>query len=364
MNRLNRTMSRTTFARSMRRALLPAFATGLACFAVTAAAQIQYGTPPVRSDGIVLVQTQSAMPYRGVRASQMIGMSVRNRAGQNIGQIDDMVVDMNSGDVRYAMLRFDPGITRAEKLFAVPTQQLRIAPDRNDVIFDMDVDRLERASIDRSAWNDRVVAAPGFTDRFDRAWGITQPSRDAMAHRVSDLIGKDVNNLDGNEVGEVEDLVINMATSQVHYAVVDFDSGAASPVTDYAVPLRMLSLSRDGDDLVLNADQAAVQRLMAFPQERWANLNDGVWVADVDRYLVVVPVATVTTVAPASRETPSALFNRLDSNGSDSIDIYEAADSALVDRNWSTFDADHNRFISRQEFSRQFPDDGSGELRR
>lgn len=60
-------------------------------------------------------------------------MEVQNPQGQDLGKISDMVVNMNTGDVRYAVLEFDPGIFKGEKLFAVPTKQLRMAPDRDTI---------------------------------------------------------------------------------------------------------------------------------------------------------------------------------------------------------------------------------------
>jgi PRC-barrel domain len=44
---------------------------------------------------------------------------VRNPAGKALGEINDLIVDMNTGEVRYAILEFDPGVFTPEKLFAV-----------------------------------------------------------------------------------------------------------------------------------------------------------------------------------------------------------------------------------------------------
>ena len=112
----------------------------------------------------------------------MIGKEVRNPQGKNIGRIRDMVVDMNIGHVRYAQLEFDPGNLRGERLFAVPTH------------------------LDR-AWRDTDCLS-----RMDKAWGVMQPSDKARAYRVSDLLGMDVNSRSGEEIGEVEELVIDMAS--------------------------------------------------------------------------------------------------------------------------------------------------------
>lgn len=366
---------------TLRKAWLPAM---LAGFALTTVAQTQSNpTTPARSQPTAQTSgsTPAAVPYRGVRASEMIGMSVRNDKGNNIGQIDDMIVDMNTGEVRYAVLRFDPGILSGEKLYAVPTRQLRIAPDRNDVVLGISEDRLERASIDRSAWNDKVVAAPGFIDKFDRAWGVAQPTRAARAHRMSDLIGKDVNSRAGEKIGEIEELIVNMATGQVHYAVLEFDPGWASAEKDYAVPLRMFDLSANRDELVLDVDKADVRAMKAFPQDRFSKLNDPVWVADIDRYLVlVVPAAQATagtagTAQPAATDTArtgsasqgaaarsadasylsvSELFMRLDEDRNGSLSRAEVKDSADVDRNWTRFDGDNDGRISRDEFTRNY----------
>ena len=71
-------------------------------------------------------------------------MKVQNPQGQDLGKISDMVVNMNTGDVRYGVLEFDPGIFQGAKLFAVPASQLRMAADRDTISYNMSQDKLER----------------------------------------------------------------------------------------------------------------------------------------------------------------------------------------------------------------------------
>ena len=89
-------------------------------------------------------KTEASKNYRALRASKVIGMKVQNPQGQDLGKISDMVVNMNTGDVRYAVLEFDPGILQGEKLFAVPASQLRMAADRDTISYNMSQDKLER----------------------------------------------------------------------------------------------------------------------------------------------------------------------------------------------------------------------------
>ncbi|MCD6680995.1 MAG: PRC-barrel domain-containing protein [Burkholderiaceae bacterium] len=225
---------------------------------------------------------------REARASTLIGATVHNSAGKALGEIHDLIVDLHNGDVRYAVLSFDPGVLVDDKLFGVPTTELRVTAGGENVLYDLDPERLERAALDRETYDDRVVDGNGVLDNLDAAWDLPQPDSSARAHSVRDLIDKDVVGRMGKEIGEVEDLVIDMSHGRVHYAVLGFDAGSASPEQNFALPLRTLSLDLDGDSLVLNVPKSKVQAMKSFTDDQYAKLNDPAWVADIDRYFVAV----------------------------------------------------------------------------
>ena len=63
-----------------------------------------------------------ATGYRPVRASSLIGKNVRSAEDKSLGEVRDLIVNMDTGDVRYAILEFDPGIFKSERLFAGPAE--------------------------------------------------------------------------------------------------------------------------------------------------------------------------------------------------------------------------------------------------
>ena len=71
-----------------------------------------------------------------MRTADIIGLPVRNQAGENLGKIDDLVIDMKDGDVHYAALSFGGIAGIGAKLFAVPWQALRRreSPERDGLI--------------------------------------------------------------------------------------------------------------------------------------------------------------------------------------------------------------------------------------
>lgn len=84
------------------------------------------------------------------RASKLIGMAVRNNQGDKIGSVDDLVVDMKTGRIRYLALGFGGILGLGEKLFAVPMNQVTFEHGTNENYFVLNVTK------------DELKAAPGF----------------------------------------------------------------------------------------------------------------------------------------------------------------------------------------------------------
>jgi sporulation protein YlmC with PRC-barrel domain len=315
-------------------AALPVFA---ACLALPAHAATD--NPSTQS-----LQAAQKQAVRDLRASNLIHKSVKSPEGKNLGQIEDLLINMKTGDVRYAMLSFDPGVFEGEKLFAVPTQQLRLSADGDDLVYSMTRDKLAQASIDRSKWN-AATNDQKYVDGLDHAYGLVQASNDARAIRASKLIDKDVNDRSLKDIGELKDLVIDMGASRVHYAVLEFDPSWAAPDKLYAFPLSSFHLTKDKDELVLDVDRAQVQAMKSFdPKQFWASLNQPIWIAEIDRYLV--------NVAPAG--SPASVFTRLDKNADGTLSADEAKANTGVHAAWSKLDANHDGKVTRDEFTQNY----------
>jgi len=93
------------------------------------------------------------------RASEVIGMTVKNPAGKDLGTVNDFVIDLNSGHVRYFALSYGGWLGLGNKLFAVPHEkfQVRRFADSNKfyLVLDISEETLKNApGFDQSAWPD------------------------------------------------------------------------------------------------------------------------------------------------------------------------------------------------------------------
>ena len=88
-------------------------------------------------------------------ASTMIGTNVKNGQGEDLGKIEDMMVDTTTGAVSYAVLSFGGFLGIGEKLFAVPLQVMRVDTKDEEFVLNESKERLEEApGFDKDNWPD------------------------------------------------------------------------------------------------------------------------------------------------------------------------------------------------------------------
>jgi len=86
-------------------------------------------------------------------ATTLIGDDVRNSAGEDLGKIEDFMIDLDSGRIAYAVLSFGGFLGMGDKLFAIPWQSLEVDLDEKCFRFDVDKETLEKApGFDKDNW--------------------------------------------------------------------------------------------------------------------------------------------------------------------------------------------------------------------
>lgn len=263
-------MRKTRLSRLLRIAFIPAFAIGVAV-----SANAQTSAPKDGKASANAVQTKpDNSSYRAMRASKMIGMQVSNPEGKNLGKISDLIVNTKTGDVRYAMLEFDPGFLESEKLFAVPITALSVGADQKALLHkNMSRDKLEKAGVTKADWQ-KAVDNSRYLEGLDKNYGFSPPAGTARAVRASKLLGKDVNSRAGEGIGEIKELVIEMSTAKVDYAVLAFDPSWVSSEKLFAFPMTAFSMVANKDDLVLDVDKSMIAQMKSFDSTRWGSLNE------------------------------------------------------------------------------------------
>lgn len=86
-------------------------------------------------------------------ADTLEGDDVVNTKGEDLGEIKDIMIDVQSGRVAYAVLSSGGFLGVGDKLFAIPWSALTLDADRKCFILDVDKDKLKNApGFDKHHW--------------------------------------------------------------------------------------------------------------------------------------------------------------------------------------------------------------------
>jgi sporulation protein YlmC with PRC-barrel domain len=99
---------------------------------------------------------------RVLAASTLSGDSVRNSMGDDLGKLDEIMIDIPSGKIAYAVVSFGGVLRMGNKLFAIPWSAFQVGEDEKCLILDVPKDTLESApGFDKDNWPDMA----------DNTWG-------------------------------------------------------------------------------------------------------------------------------------------------------------------------------------------------
>jgi sporulation protein YlmC with PRC-barrel domain len=236
----------------------------------------------------VLGAAQTNPFFTPLKAGQMTGMKVEDIDGEKIGTVRNLVVDMRSGELKYAIIG-SGGI-----LGVHPT--LRLAPSRI-----MSAATAKRATLAINVTADRWKGAPTFKSSSLATLAEPERAREIASYfnpmqvstpeeashplattghasgeatnspklkLASDVLGMRVVNAKQEKIGEVLDLLVSFERPRTAYAIITTGRFLRHG-RQYAVPLRNLSFTDEGSKLFLNATATAWQQAPTFDWRDW-----------------------------------------------------------------------------------------------
>ncbi|TWU16537.1 PRC-barrel domain-containing protein [Allorhodopirellula heiligendammensis] len=106
--------------------------------------------------------------------------------------------------------------------------------------------------------------------------------------RASQLLGLNIQNPQGESLGEINDLVINATTGKIRYAAVTYGGFLGMGDKLFAVPFEAFKVQVDPEDrddyvMVLDVTQKQLDGQQGFDQDNWPNMGDRQWAMDLDK---------------------------------------------------------------------------------
>jgi sporulation protein YlmC with PRC-barrel domain len=227
------------------------------------------------------------------RANKLIGKEVRGSDNQKLGKIENFIVDLETGRILYAIIGSGGVAGVGEKKYAV-------APG----MFTETQGKDTHLNMDKA----KFAGAPEFTKEMDKdtelgkadfvfktyqyfgqnAWwqGNTPASEGSFhnVHKVSDLIGMKVQNVSNQDIGKVDNVILDVPDARVLFVIFNPDRSLGLSENYYALPPNALTLGSDRKFLVSDLGKEKLSAAPHFDKDNWPNFSNPSWAGQVYKY--------------------------------------------------------------------------------
>lgn len=298
---------------------------------------------------VVVGDTQE--PRGVVRASDLMGYNVENAAGENLGNMEDAIVELQQGCIDYLLLSFGGILGLGANQYLISWDAVQIDPVEQRLLLNIDQAALENAPIfdinnlpdfttvdwdapyrtywatvpvapqpvtptetvtpeeeiaptdeitstetmsptDELAPTDTAAATSGRWDPTQRclayeertttmdAAGATGEGITVATPRVillSDLLGYDIYNSAGEELGELEDIMVDWRNDRLAYGILTFGGFLGLGERWFVIPLDELTLDPLQQRLIFDVPRETLENAPGFDPNALPDTADPDW---------------------------------------------------------------------------------------
>lgn len=191
--------------------------------------------------------SQSGQSASQMSAEQFIGSKVLDSQGEELGEIQDVVIDAQGGKIHAVAFEMGGIAGVGGKKFAVPANEIKPGKSPGQFMIDAQKQKLENAEgYAKGQWP--MLGEDYWGKEGQASAGGTQGGAKQSLLKASDIVGKEVTDKSGQEVGEIKDVTLDLTQGQVRNYLVSVKDAGQTQVQPNA-----LSTGTD-DKLVLNMD--------------------------------------------------------------------------------------------------------------
>ena len=233
-----------------------------------------------------------------IGAEALMGWQVQAPGGGKLGTLKDLVFDLESGRLLYGVVD-DAGLGVAGRdNYAVAPSAFRRINEANKVIV-ADFGARKLADAPAMPRNREEYIAPSFVGNIYRFYGeqpwwtdrTPEPTgRDANAgkfgnvHRASDLIGMKVQNVNGEDLGRVHNVMVDLPDGRIGYVLLAPRTAGRDADGFIALPPMAVTVNSDGKTLTTNLEGDKLQTAPRITRNELSKLDDASFAANVYRF--------------------------------------------------------------------------------
>jgi len=220
--------------------------------------------------------------------SQVYGHQVKGSDNQKIGNLNNLVVDLESGRILYGV------IADGNNRVAVPPELFtQTLPSNNYLRLNTTKQKVDGAPkfgpVDQPGKLGGAEFISQVYSYFGQSpwWQGSTPANEGSFHNVhksSQLLGTKVEDVNNQALGEINNLAVDLPAGRVAVLTMAPASSFNLGNNVYPIPPQAFTLSQDQKNLVSNLDAAKLASAPHFAKNNWPNFSDQNYVAQIYQY--------------------------------------------------------------------------------
>ena len=102
--------------------------------------------------------------------------------------------------------------------------------------------------------------------------------------KASEITGTKVKNLAGENLGEINEVVIDKSQGKISYLVLDFGGLFGFGNKFFAMPWNLFTYDQEDDNYVIKLDKERLKNSPGFDKDHWPNFSEIEFVASINKY--------------------------------------------------------------------------------
>jgi hyperosmotically inducible protein len=234
-----------------------------------------------------------------LKASEVIGLKLENNEGQKVGSVEDLAIDLQAGRVVQLIVSTGGFLSMGERHSAVPPGRVHFREAGKPLLFDITREKLKSApAFEMSDWkefyqSDRVQESDRYYGEETAFKAIDAQgnlpavvtSANGLGHvqRATKLMGLNVENLREENIGTVDNLIVDLSAGRVVAVIVSTGGFLGMGDTRSVVPPTALRFNSEHDRLRLDTTKEALSDAPRFKAGEWPDFAQRDYTAGVYR---------------------------------------------------------------------------------
>jgi sporulation protein YlmC with PRC-barrel domain len=204
-------------------------------------------------------------------ASKIKGEKVTTANGEDLGKIEDIMIDQEKGMIAYAVISFGGFLGIGNKQFAIPWEALSEGQNEHAFTLKINKEILEKAEgFDK----DKL---PLTRDQLNNTyahygnkpyWETGSSANIPLFLPASTIKGEKVTNMAGEDLGKIDDIMIDQENGKIAYAVISFGGFLGMGDKQFAIPWEAISEGQEGYAFTLKVNKEILEKSEGFDKAK------------------------------------------------------------------------------------------------